>query len=417
MKNQNLNIFFIDEHNSSKQNGIGTYRDLLLPRLAQEPDVNVTLISLNSDHQRMVEEKTEVGREISLPFFNNGNWRGSGEIICPMLKGCIQDSPSNVFMMNHSPAADFIKELKECFPKSKIMSTVHDQGWCGTLMGSEKNLHTILVDGECPEGLSQEICDDVRRYCGTEQAIYSLVDKVISISPFMDTVLADIYKVPAEKRAMIFNGYKSFGRLSMSQSEARAKLGFSDDEELVIFAGRPAVHKGIIPMVKAVSKLRKGSHPRLRLILCGSMHGFADYAGLIKRNTSGLVFAGQISRHELPLWHRASDVGIMPSYSEPFGYSAIEMADMGLPLVVSDGTALRDIYHDGENAFVASIGPNVNDTEYFTDNLADALHKALTATPTRKKNMVAANRRLIRTDFSVDTMVRGYLDVMQALTA
>ncbi|MBD5179971.1 MAG: glycosyltransferase family 4 protein, partial [Bacteroidales bacterium] len=99
------------------------------------------------------------------------------------------------------------------------------------------------------------------------------------------------------------------------------------------------------------------------------------------------------------------------------GYSAIEMADMGLPLVVSDGTALRDIYHDGENAFVASIGPNVNDTEYFTDNLADALHKALTATPTRKKNMVAANRRLIRTDFSVDTMVRGYLDVMQALTA
>lgn len=409
-----MNLFFFDEYNSSLQNGIGTYRDILLPALGSDDDVDLTLVSLNSDANEVSENKRSFGKEIALPYVFGGDWRGHGAEICDMLCKHISDSDQNIFMLNHSPCADFIKVLKERFPKTKIVFTVHDQGWCSALMGSRKMLEEIILHQKCPKEVSEKTYNNILQYHKSEADIYELVDMVVSISPFMDSVMKDVYKVPDNKRAMIFNGYSRFPGKRMRRKTARKILGIADDEEIVVFAGRPVRHKGIVPLLYAAHALRK-YRPNLRCVMCGNMAAFANYTPVIRSRASAFIFTGQMPRAELPIWYAAADLGIMPSYSEPFGYSAVEMADRGLPLVISDGTALADMYHEGENAFVAHIGQDVTQTHFFANEIALAIARALDSPKSTLRRLVKRNNELIDSRYSAETMKNNYLTMLRSL--
>lgn len=409
-----MNVFFFDEYNSSLQNGIGTYRDILLPAIGSADDVDLTLVSLNSDKGELTATERSFGKEIALPYVFNGDWRGNGKEICDMLSGHIADSDQNVFMLNHSPCADFIKALKKCFPKTKIVFTVHDQGWCSALLGSRKLLEEIILENRRPASVSENTYNNILAYHKSEIDIYELVDKVVSISPFMDGVMKDIYKVPDSKRAMIYNGYTRFSDRKIRQNTARKILGIGEDEEIVVFAGRPVRHKGIVPLLYAVVALRK-YRPNLRCVMCGDMATFANYTPIIRSKASAFIFTGQVPRNELPLWYAAADVGIMPSYSEPFGYSAIEMADRGLPLVISDGTSLSDMYHEDENAFIAKIGDDVTKTHLFANEIALAIARALDSPKSKIRRLKKRNNELIDTRYSSAAMKDSYISMLRSL--
>ncbi|MDE6366724.1 MAG: hypothetical protein K2L33_03975, partial [Muribaculaceae bacterium] len=139
-----IKVFFVDEHDSSKQNGIGTYRDTLVPRLGRRDGMEVTMISLNSDRDNLKIEKHDYGYEYSLPRVAGGDWRGSGDVIWPLISMYIPDGEDNVFMFNHSPSADFIRAMKGYYPKSKTVFIIHDQGWCASLMGDARLLEKVL---------------------------------------------------------------------------------------------------------------------------------------------------------------------------------------------------------------------------------------------------------------------------------
>lgn len=149
--------------------------------------------------------------------------------------------------------------------------------------------------------------------------------------------------------------------------------------------------------------------------MCGNMTAFANYTPVIRSRASAFIFTGQMPRAELPIWYAAADLGIMPSYSEPFGYSAVEMADRGLPLVISDGTALADMYHEGENAFVAHIGPDVTQTHFFANEIALAIARALDSPKSTLRRLVKRNNELIDSRYSAETMKNNYLTMLRSL--
>lgn len=409
-----INVFFFDEYNSSIQNGIGTYRDILLPALGEIDTLSVSLISLNSFTDVVSKKERSFGYEIALPYIHNGDWRSHGTEICEMLKKYISDSSSNIFMLNHSPAADFIKVLKENFPKSKLIFTVHDQGWCAALLGSRTLLEEVILNNKRPTKVSEDTFNNIITYHKSDLDIYNLVDKVISISPFMENVMKDIYQLSADKRVMIYNGYSPFKNKKIRRTTARRLLGFGTDEELLIFAGRPVRHKGVAPLIMAVSELRR-TRPNLRCIMCGNMQTFANYENLIRPQSSAFVFTGQVPRNELPTWYAAANVGVMPSYSEPFGYSAIEMVDRGLPVVVSDSSALGDIYHDNENAFVAPVGQDVTKRAQYAQSIKEAITRALDSSSYIKRRMFRKNQSYLNTCYSVNTMRDNYFRLFESL--
>lgn len=221
----------------------------------------------------------------------------------------------------------------------------------------------MILNGLPPNDIPNDIVDSVVECFQDELRTFNIVDCVVSISHLTNYYLQDIYNISYKNRRLIVNGYLPFEQFDIDKSEARHLMGFSNEEELLIFVGRPVVHKGVIPLMWAANVLRN-TRKKLRLILCGSMQGFSKFNKVINHTASSLVFAGEISHEELPLWIRAVDVGIMPSYSEPFGYSALEMVDLGLPLVISDKVALCKYFRDGINAFVATVGHDLKDVNF-----------------------------------------------------
>lgn len=415
MKNR-ARALFVDEHNSSKQNGIGTFRDLLLPRLAAEPGVEVALISLNSDYSEPTVTEREFGREYSLPPFDNGRWRANGGVICRILRKKIRDSRRNVFIINHSPCVEFIREVKKAYPKSKVMFVIHDQGWCAPLLGSRRLFREIVTGGIIPDTVSEKTAEHIRSYTQVERDIYAEADRVVCLSPSTHTLLREVYGTDAAKIALIPNGYAATKKRRPSKPEARKALGIASDEKLLIFAGRPARYKGIEALLMAMKRLR-AKDPKLRCVMCGHMGGFGEFGPLLRKVASGLIFTGLIPKDELRKWYAAADVGVMPSYSEQFGYSAMEMAESGVRLVTSDGPGLCDIFKNGENAFVAEIGADVTDFGMYSRSLEQTIEQALQATPEMSRRIVAKCRKTAREEYSAEKMASGYASAIHDLVS
>ncbi|MBD5180218.1 MAG: glycosyltransferase [Bacteroidales bacterium] len=387
---------------------------MLLPGLAKEVELIVLGLQAGVEKPSVVDD--DGFKEYFFPNFtdDNGGWRANGDKIFDMLIDVLPDSHGNIFLINHSPCAQFIDELKKRFPKSKTVFVIHDQGWCGHLLGSRKFLKQIMVDGTVPRQVPEETATYVKEYCDKELEIYRRVDAIVALSETCRSTLIGIYGVPADKIHVIPNGYNSTEGRRPTKSQARKRLGISDDEEIIVYAGRTVRHKGIEPLLMAIARLRK-NHPRLRCVMCGSLSGFAKYGKLIEPVAASLILTGFIPSKNLRYWYAAADVGIMPSYSEPFGYSGIEMADAGLPVVVSDGNCLTDIYNDGVNGFVASIGPDVTRTSHFVQSLTAKVEEALDCTPKKRKKIISESRERIRNMYSAERMSATYLSLFQHL--
>lgn len=399
------NAFFIDEYDSSRLNGIGTFRDQLLPRLGATSGIKLNLISLNYDSLDLHKRKTDFGIEYQVPRIAQGNWRGNGALICPVLRTYINDSKRNVFIVNHSPCGAFISALRESFPNSKIVFVIHDQGWCSPLMGSKDLLHQIMIDDLMPEKIDRDRVKSLKSYCQEEKAIYDAVDAVVCLSPSTHEILQSVYGVSTEKIWLILNGYTADTVQLADKSEAKRSLGLNTQERILIFAGRPAAYKGIEATLKALHKI-KDKH-NIRCVFCGNMEGFGKFSNQLLSIAPIVTFTGQLSKEELYKWYQAADFGLMPSYSEQFGYSAIEMINQGLPLVVSDGNGLCDMFIDGVDAFVAHIG-DVTNVDEFAQNLATKIDQALSSTSEELDRITSTAQGNVREKYSAENMVASY---------
>lgn len=406
-------ILFVDEYDSSKYNGIGTYRDVLVPILGSNVDIELSLISLNSESDNLEIIERDYGVEYKFPIVDYGNWRACGELIWPLLSQYICDSFTNIFMFNHSPAAEFIESMQRIFPQSKSIFVVHDQGWCASLFG-DGTLLSKIEKGKAPHKLNPKVCDSVHSYCDKERAIYKIVDAVVCLSESTERYLLDIYGVPAEKVHKIYNGYLSDCKGLVRRNSARKRVGLLPDDEVLIFVARSVPHKGIIAMLKAVKLLRK-SHPKLRCVLAGIPGGFINYWNIGKTIASNIILPGQLNQKELKLWLSASDIGVLSSYTEQCSYAALEMMNAGIPIVSSDGNGLCDMFEDGKDAFVVHIG-NVRQVDKYAKRLAQKINQALTATEQEKCKLKKAARKKLRTKYSEKLMASKYIELFNSLT-
>lgn len=409
------NIFFIDEQNSSRYNGIGTFRDQLLPYLSQINECRLSLISLNSNVEDFCINQRSNYIEYSVPNINQGQWQQVGALICSVLRMYIEDDNHNVFIVNHSPCKELITSIRLTFPASKIIFVIHDQSWCAPLLGSRSLLERVVRDK------SYNIKDDVtftnglRRSIAEERDVYTMVDAVVCLSKSTFDIAKNIYAVNPAKLWCIHNGYQSkLENIKLgTQDEVRGSLGLSLGEHILVFAGRPAKYKGVEPLMIAIAQLKNKYN--IRCVFCGPISGFGSYSRMIEPIAANLTFTGQLTKAQLAQWYRAADFGVVPSYSEQFGYSAIEMVDYGLPLIVSDGNGFSDMFRNGENAFVASIG-DVANPDNFGQSLCRKIEEALCTSDEDLAQMIGRAKMSIVEKYTASTMSDSYLKLCRRLT-
>lgn len=407
----NMCIYFVDENNSSRQNGIGTYRDILIRSLHKIYGLEIALISLNADCDTLTVYEHDYGCEYALPPVGNGNWRANGNVLWPLLSLYLNDSEHNIFIFNHSPSAEFIRVMKEQFPKSKSIFVIHDQGWCAPLLGQRKLLDKIFK--KIPIQIDTKGVED---YCHQELEIYEEVNKIVCLSESTEHILSNIYHVPTQKIARIENGFiPSSVVRNINRDKTRAKFGLTKEEKIILYVGRPAYHKGYAALLDALHFLRK-QNITVRCVFAGNIHGFADYISSHKEMAANVILTGQLTKKELNKWYAIADVGVLSSYTEQCSYAALEMMNAGIPIVSSDGNGLCDMFSNGVNAFVANIG-NSKTTKAYAKRLAISIEQALNATIDQKEQYATYNWSLLHNKYSAETMAQKYANLFRNLIA
>jgi len=177
----------------------------------------------------------------------------------------------------------------------------------------------------------------------------------------------------------------------MPRGEARSQLGFSTDEQVVLYVGRFDPCKGIETLVQAVAQLKAANRPQpLRLVIVGGSEP-ERLDGQERSRLEALVqelgladctqFVGAVGHDRLPLYYTAADVCVIPSHYEPFGLVAIEAMACGTPVVASDVGGLRFTVVPGETGCL--VPPK--DVEGFATAIDHILGDALWSRKMRKQ--------------------------------
>lgn len=194
----------------------------------------------------------------------------------------------------------------------------------------------------------------------TEGIPGKLAHKIICISPSVKEQALEDKVFDPRKIVVIAQGSSNgvnltrFSKDNVSPVETaalRTQLGL-DGKFIFGYVGRLINRKGINELFTAFSALYL-KYPNIRLVLVGKkdLTQLSDKS-LIARIESheGIVWAGW--QDNVPLYISIFDVFVMPAWWEGFGNTYIEAANMGIPVIGTNGTGCRDAVKDGFNGTI-----------------------------------------------------------------
>jgi glycogen(starch) synthase len=181
---------------------------------------------------------------------------------------------------------------------------------------------------------------------GVERWITNRADQVIVCSFYMREQVAEIFDVPRERIAVIWNGIDPEDLQPRAEPELqRLRAQFAaPGEKLVLLIGRLVYEKGFQLALDALPGLieRVGN---VRFLVAGSgtheqeLRQQAEELVLMKHGT----FLGWMGDDTLHSLYRIADVCVVPSIYEPFGLVALEAMASGCPCIVADTGGLREV--------------------------------------------------------------------------
>ena len=137
----------------------------------------------------------------------------------------------------------------------------------------------------------------------------------------------------------------------------RQQFGIPAEAPVVLYSGRLAPEKAL-PSLMAAFALVARRKPEAILLLVGdgplraTLSGQAAELGL----GNNVRFAGRVEPAEVPSWLRIADVFALVSPSEGFPCALAEAMSAGLPAVVSDIPANRQLVDHGQHGLLAPVG-------------------------------------------------------------
>lgn len=166
-------------------------------------------------------------------------------------------------------------------------------------------------------------------------------------------------------------GYNSDRYYPVSQDEKknlREKLGFSQDEILLIYVAEMNLNKNQAMLIRALKEVSK-THGNVRLIIAGADNFNGEYPRLAKelQVEDKIDFLGH--REDVNNLLHASDIAVGSSYREGLPVNVMEALACGLPVVLSDNRGHRVLAVEGENGYVVGI----NDHEAMAKKICEII--------------------------------------------
>lgn len=221
-----------------------------------------------------------------------------------------------------------------------------------------------------------------------EKSAMEAADLVIPVSQYTGTICTGHYGIDPAKVHFVHNGADP---VKTYRSESPFKDG------LVLFLGRLTGQKGPRFFLEIAAKVLE-KNPGVSFVMAGTgerMRELIEY-GAFKDVGDRLHFTGFLNKEKVNKLLSMTDVYCMPSVSEPFGLSAIEAAQYGIPAVISKQSGVAEVMTHARKADfwdVNMMAEHIN--ELLTD--PEAREEAVAYSLEDQKNCTweAASERII----------------------
>jgi glycosyltransferase involved in cell wall biosynthesis len=181
----------------------------------------------------------------------------------------------------------------------------------------------------------------------------------------------------------------------------RRELGLDAGRPVVLFASKLQTRKRCIDLVEAFIRLAPtpGADPPAFLLVVGDGEERANLETRVRESgLTSIRFLGFRNQTELPRFYDLCDMFVLPSYNETWGLIVNEVMNAGRPVIVTDQVGCQtDLVHDGLNGFVYSA--------FDVDSLTECLRK-LIENPGLRTTMGENSLRIIQ-QYSFEQDVSG----------
>lgn len=407
------NVYIVDEFISSKKNGIGTFLKEYV-RCLKKMGFTICFIVFNAECKEFSIEYKSGMRFLHFPKFPTGSFVNHPTVIDKFFRLYIDDSPDNVFCINHSPCGDLLRQIKQSHPLSEIVFTIHDLTWTQFLLGDEQLFRNIVAN-RARVGIQKKYKQLLYAF-DKELEMIEVADRIICLSASTHRLLLETYLIHEDKVCLIPNGLRDdrAGTKNDKDDDDEEEEGFrkealiGESEKIILFVGRIKEAKGLYALLSAFDFVLKEC-PQARLVIAGAS-SFASLRSPSIAVASRTIYTGHLKPNDLRKWYQIADVGVIPSYTEQCSYVGIEMMMHGLPIVASDGFGVRDMFLNNVNAMVASIGTHSNPSE-FSLNLSDAIVRLLSSEELAEE-MGQHARKAYQSHYNVSVMQRKYKEFL-----
>jgi glycosyltransferase involved in cell wall biosynthesis len=250
------------------------------------------------------------------------------------------------------------------------------------------------------DGLSRRIRD-------LEYQATAVADGLICVSKALAKEVEKIYRAPAEKISVLYNGI-DLARFDapVDAPSTRARIGIASDDPLVLFVGRLAWQKGPDLLISAAPHLLDYcSDAKVVFVGDGEMRPALERAAMEARLFNVVRFLGYRNGTELVELFKSADVICVPSRNEPFGIVVLEAWGATKPVVVTPNGGPSEFVRDQETGLIVRLNE-----ESIAWGLGTALADADNAT------RIARNgRHEAETHFSWDSIADGTLELYHSL--
>ena len=193
---------------------------------------------------------------------------------------------------------------------------------------------------------------------------------IIAVSENTKKDLRDLYHVPKEKIAVIYEGIGENIKYQITKNKQSQDLEHKISKPYVLFIGRIEERKNIIGIIEAFEILKEKYAVPHQLVLAGKPGFGHDKVNFKIQNSkfkNDIREIGFVSEEEKTQLFKDADIFLFPTLYEGFGLPILEAQSMGVPVVASNNSSIPEVA--GEGALLV----HPNDSE----EIAKAVHRIL----------------------------------------
>jgi teichuronic acid biosynthesis glycosyltransferase TuaC len=212
--------------------------------------------------------------------------------------------------------------------------------------------------------ISSAIGDHTNLYYNKPNSIYYRYEHEIFLgSEFVICVSDDLnkkVKAMTDGKANTFTYYSGVDTQKFHSSKDirnnfRSRLGYVDDDFIILFVGRLTKPKGVYELLEAFASLSSYNRS-IKLLLVGSLMELGNFKKHIQRLgiKSKVKLIGSVGHEEIPGYMNAADAFVLPSWMEGLPNVVMEACACECPVIASAVGGIPELIENNKTGFLVT---------------------------------------------------------------